>query len=64
MKDCHKQPRLRASLSSNLRTQLREEAIANADRDLAIAAEWFPLEQEGAQLGETGRSRKASGKNP
>jgi CopG family transcriptional regulator / antitoxin EndoAI len=31
---------------ANLRTRLKEEATANADRDLAIAAEWFPLEEE------------------
>jgi CopG family transcriptional regulator/antitoxin EndoAI len=35
---------------ANLRTRLKEEAIANADRDLAIAAEWFPLEEEAAKL--------------
>jgi len=44
---------------ANLRALLKEEAIANADRDLAIAAEWFPLEEEAAQLAETGRSRKS-----
>ena len=31
---------------ANLRARLKEEAIANADRDLAMAAEWFPLEEE------------------
>lgn len=31
---------------ANLRRQLKDEAIANAERDPAIAAEWFPLEQE------------------
>jgi len=31
---------------ANLRARLKEEAIASADRDLAIAAEWFPLEEE------------------
>ena len=30
----------------HLRAQLRQEAFANADRDLAMAAEWFPLEEE------------------
>ena len=30
---------------ANLRAQLKEEAIANAERDLAMAAEWFPLEE-------------------
>jgi CopG family transcriptional regulator / antitoxin EndoAI len=32
--------------NANLRTSLKAEAIENADRDLQIAAEWFPLEQE------------------
>ncbi len=43
---------------AHLRQRLKEEAVANAERDLAIAAEWFPLEEEAAQLAETGRSRK------
>lgn len=30
----------------NLRTLLREGAEARAERDLALAEEWFPLEQE------------------
>ena len=30
----------------HLRAQLKQEALANADRDLAMAAEWFPLEEE------------------
>jgi hypothetical protein len=29
-----------------LREQLKEEATANAGRDLEIAAGWFPLEEE------------------
>ena len=43
---------------ANLRARLKEEAITNAERDLAIAVEWFPLEEEAAQLTETGRSTK------
>jgi len=47
---------------ANLRIRLKEEAIANADRDLAIAAEWFPLEEEAARLadrsGKPARKRK------
>jgi CopG family transcriptional regulator/antitoxin EndoAI len=31
---------------TNLRKQLKEGAIVNAERDLAIAQEWFPLENE------------------
>ena len=37
---------------------LRSHACAL--HDLAIAAEWFPLEEEAAQLGEAGRSRKST----
>ena len=33
----------------NLRERLKQEAIANAERDLGIAAEWFPLEQKPIQ---------------
>lgn len=29
----------------NLRARLKEEALTNAERDLAIAVEWFPLEE-------------------
>ncbi len=47
---------------ANLRRQLKEEAIANGDRDLAIAVEWFPLEEEAAHLVETSRSRKPARK--
>jgi CopG family transcriptional regulator / antitoxin EndoAI len=34
----------------SLREQLREGYRANAERDLAIAAEWFPLEEEAGQI--------------
>jgi CopG family transcriptional regulator / antitoxin EndoAI len=34
---------------ANLRLRLKEEALANADRDLEMAAEWFPLEEEVSQ---------------
>jgi CopG family transcriptional regulator / antitoxin EndoAI len=47
---------------SNLRTRLKEEGIANAERDLAMAAEWFPLEEEVAQFALTSRSRKPTRK--
>jgi hypothetical protein len=29
-----------------LRSRLKQEALANAQRDLAMAAEWFSLEEE------------------
>lgn len=50
--------------TANLRARLKEEALANAERDLAIAAEWFPLEQEAAGSLEVGRRKKASRKRP
>jgi CopG family transcriptional regulator / antitoxin EndoAI len=30
----------------NLRERLKREAMLNAERDLGIAAEWFPIEEE------------------
>ena len=47
---------------ANLRTLLKEEAIENAERDLVISAEWFPLEEEAARRAETRRSRKPTRK--
>jgi CopG family transcriptional regulator/antitoxin EndoAI len=38
---------------ANLRERLKAEALSNAERDLAIAAEWFPLEEEAARMLET-----------
>jgi CopG family transcriptional regulator/antitoxin EndoAI len=42
----------------NLREQLRQEAITNAERDLKMAAEWFPLEEEVWQITGAGKKRK------
>jgi len=42
---------------ANLRERLRLEAIATADRDLSLAAEWFPLEEEAARVGERRTSK-------
>ena len=39
-------PGLSKSASKILRERLKEEAIINAERDLAIAAEWSALEDE------------------
>ena len=33
----------------NLRQRLKHEALAHAERDLAIAAEWFRLDEEASQ---------------
>src|SRR5260370_23192819 len=32
--------------TANLKERLKQGALANADENLEIAAEWFPLEQE------------------
>jgi CopG family transcriptional regulator/antitoxin EndoAI len=48
---------------ANLRSLLKEEAIANADRDLAMAAEWFPLEEEAWRTFEASRTQRKLVKN-
>ncbi len=40
----------------NLRKQLVAGCIANAERDLEIAAEWFPLEEEAHETMERHRT--------
>ena len=49
----------------NLRQRLKNEALANAERDLAIAADWFPLEEKASQKSEisqrSGKNVKAKG---
>ena len=47
---------------ANLRARLKDEAIANAERDPGIAAEWFPIEEEAERLAETRRSEKRTRK--
>ncbi|SPE31889.1 conserved exported hypothetical protein [Candidatus Sulfopaludibacter sp. SbA3] len=42
---------------ASLRERLKEEALANTGRDLEMAAEWFPLEEEAWQVAQ-GRKRK------
>jgi CopG family transcriptional regulator/antitoxin EndoAI len=45
----------------NLRALLKEEALTNAERDLAIAAEWFPLEEEARRTFEaSGKTQKVT----
>jgi CopG family transcriptional regulator/antitoxin EndoAI len=34
----------------SLRERLKQEALVNAERDLQMAAEWFPLEEEAWQV--------------
>ncbi len=42
----------------NLRQRLKQEAVANAERDLEMAAAWFPLEEEAWQNTRKKRRRK------
>ena len=42
----------------SLREQLKAGYRANAERDLAMAAEWFPLEEEAWRVFETSRKTK------
>ncbi|MBI3679357.1 MAG: hypothetical protein HY235_03055 [Acidobacteria bacterium] len=44
--------------TENLRERLKQEALANAQRDLAMAEEWFPLEEEAWQLANRKPKRK------
>jgi metal-responsive CopG/Arc/MetJ family transcriptional regulator len=45
----------------SLRDQLRAGYRANAEQDLAIAAQWFPLEEEARKTFEgSGRSKKSA----
>ncbi|HEX3745166.1 MAG TPA: hypothetical protein VHW09_14580 [Bryobacteraceae bacterium] len=45
-----------------LRERLKNEAIANAGRDLEMAAEWFSLEEEASGI--ESRATKGRPKNP
>jgi hypothetical protein len=47
----------------SLRERLKQEALTYAKRDLKMAAEWFPLEEEAWQLA-PGRKEKNSGSPP
>jgi hypothetical protein len=40
--------RINVVLPETLRERLKREAIAKAGRDVEMAAEWFPLEEEAA----------------
>lgn len=42
----------------NLRERLKQEALANSERDLQMAVEWFPLEEEAWQASRRQESRK------
>jgi len=49
---------VRTHSRENIRERLKEEALANADRDLKMAAEWFPLEEEAWQKAQRSGKRK------
>ena len=42
----------------NLRERLKQEARVNAERDLQMATEWFPLEEEAWQLAQGEKKKK------
>jgi hypothetical protein len=44
---------------ATLQARLKQEALSNAERDLAMAAEWPTLEAEAAKPAQTRRSPKA-----
>jgi len=43
---------------ASLREQLKAGYQANAERDFAMAAEWFPLEEEACRTSEASRTPK------
>ena len=43
----------------SLREQLKAGYLANADENLRIAAEWFPVEEQAWQKHRTGREAKS-----
>lgn len=49
---------VRAQGQFNLREQLKREGSANTERDLHMAAEWFPLEEEAWQSAQRKRKSK------
>ena len=42
----------------NLRERLKQEALANAERDLQMAAEWLPSEEEAWQAAQDRKRKK------
>jgi CopG family transcriptional regulator / antitoxin EndoAI len=42
----------------SLRERLKQEALTNAERDLRMATEWFPLEEEAWQLAQVQKKKK------
>ena len=48
---------VRTRSRQNLRDRLKDEALANAKRDLALTAEWFPMEEEAWQLAQNQKKK-------
>ena len=42
----------------HLRERLKQEALANAERDAQMATEWFPLEEEAWQIAQRQPKKK------
>ena len=55
-----------ARSKQSLRERLKQEALANASRDLELAAAWFPLEEEveGVAASAIRKSKKSKAKRP
>ena len=49
---------VKAQSQQSLRQRLKQEALSNAERDLQMAAEWFPLEEEAWQLAQGKKKKK------
>ena len=49
---------VRTRSKENLRERLKQEALAHAARDLELAQEWFPLEEEAWRIAEGKGQRK------
>ena len=49
---------VRTRSKENLRERLKQEALTNSSRDLDMAKEWFPLEEEAWLRAEGKRKRK------
>ena len=45
-------------INAVLRERLKEEALANAQRDLAMAAEWFAIDEEAWRIYEERERRR------
>ena len=51
---------LEAQSNLSLRERLKREALANAERDVRMAAEWSPLEEEASEGAARSNARKTS----